>query len=1107
MFVSEKNPQSIRFITGMSGIIVEFMQDNVPQIAWLMEENSGKMRLMLPNRREMNIATTRLLPWHGPAYKSSKTKDEIISILQQHKDSREEIEKDIDLISLWEMTQGEVEQERADFFAELMQSDTSIDTIVAYAHALLKHKSHFKFLNPLFEVYTEEVVNAKLEAQNQAKEKEALTGIAANWFNYLWELHKAGEIYKEQENNEHDETYIKKPLLNLAKPDMGTFTSEIELRLKNLLLQKIRDPEAPEDDALWKQTSKQLPDDPHLALLLARAWGIVPYHYNFWLDRADFQKNPNFAPWNKEEVTKLIAGFQFVNQNEKTNYLRNYIIDDNMSLENASPASSLHQIDATNIQVSEKQNILNEKDITETQTPVTQTPVNTTIIANKEHEENSKEVKKNTSLNLSALNGLGSFANFNASHKNKQNSHKKDSQRTEKIHVQTNKSIKNEIPQQIIKETTQNQRYESVQSVHTPHENTTITGAQQNLTEEKNTCKILSPLFSKQIFSKQMKDEKNQAIIEFFTPYLDKPFISIDSATTKDIDDAFTLSRTKSGDFEIWIALACPACIWEFNSDFDKQIFQRTSSLYLPEDTYHMMPSELATDLFSLKEKQVRPAFICYVRVSPTGEILEKQFDFMRVQTEDNLHYDACEYILTHKKECAKAEIIKSFSPSQEEEHKDGNELIQANKTIASVERNDKAQNDENMDQNDENMEFLAHIASLEQNINQNTKIQSTSTHLHSLNNKQTSTPDIASSRSLNAQFSSTPEEPCEKALASATKHQQTLEDAYTFAKARLEYRISQGSVIIEKDDMHIRLENADSSTEQSVNLAIDHNTQVFIDEVTQNPCAQLIVSELMILANACLANFATKHNIPLFFRTQDLVLPKEYAGIWRKPEEITKIARSMSGAKTSTTARPHAGLGLQEYSPATSPLRRYGDLVNQAQILRFLYTAYLNTTLAKNILIHDIRNSNEQFKKAKESTIENNIDATNKPTSNIDQSHQSSTNLLWSKPELDALLFNFSLHNEAVTQVQRMRPRYWKFIAIEQKAKRLGERCGFHAIISDENDTYVTITLTLEQLIVRGKRTLFGDKALLGQEVAVRLGKINPLRNEMTILAVEEYI
>jgi hypothetical protein len=51
----------------------------------------------------------------------------------------------------------------------------------------------------------------------------------------------------------------------------------------------------------------------------------------------------------------------------------------------------------------------------------------------------------------------------------------------------------------------------------------------------------------------------------------------------------------------------------------------------------------------------------------------------------------------------------------------------------------------------------------------------------------------------------------------------------------------------------------------------------------------------------------------------------------------------------------------------------------------------------------------------------------------------------------------------------------------------------------------YVTVSLTREQVLVRAKRQLFGDKAQLGQEVLLRLGKINPLHFEVSIMKVQE--
>lgn len=1053
----------------MSGFIVEFMQENLPQIAWLIEENSGKARLLLPNRREMNIPSTRLLPWQGPSYASYKNKDEIIALLQEHKDKREDIEKDIDIISIWEMTQGEVQAESPTFFAELIFSEANIDIVCAYAHALLKHKTHFKFQNPNFEVYTKEIVDAKLEAQNSAKEKEELLGIAANFFHLLWELHKKNSVYTQIKNMEEKT----KTLQNFENNTLSTQNEEL---LKNLLFQRIRDPESHDNSAFWKQITKQLPDDPHLALLLATAWGIVPYHYNYLLYKADYDPAPLFDDWpheKEEEIQNIIQTFQHIEDTDKTINLRNYTFDnianpssfDNLNNESdnciLSNADLLSQFQNTQINEEEKK----------------EEGKNFSQNLEKKEEQNKKESSKNTSLNLSALTGLGSFANLATPYKNKQNSNKKNAQQqVQKNIVACNKIFTN-------KETNKEQGQSSLQNKADNKINTLNFSTHATSTKHISE-QILSPIFSEFSQSIGAKSIQTQNIHDYFKPFLERDFISIDSATTKDIDDAFTVTRNENGDYEIFIALACPACIWEFNSPFDKQILQRSTSLYLPEATYHMMPHTLSTELFSLKEMKVRPALICNCRVSANGEILESTFDFMRVKVRNNLQYDACEWLLTKENE-------------EQEAHNCEQTFIKHDTSLETPDMANTLHSAEN-----ESMEFLAHMEKME-NFDENELQQNSTKKEHKQELNPTQNTSINTTFSHSTSHSSSHESvfapPSELALANAKLHEECLKHAHEFAKARLLYRISKGSVIIEKEDMHIRLETPDmpkssqeqfetieqhlSNKQESKQGYFNKNTQVFIDYVPQNPCAQLIVSELMILANTSLAHFAKNQNIPLFFRTQDLALPKEYAGVWNKPEDITKIARSMSAAKTSTVARPHAGLGLQAYSPVTSPLRRYADLVNEAQLLRYLF-------------MHFYQNNTEQPLLEREAEQRRQI---------------SQESLLWNKKTLDELLFTFNMHNEAVTQVQRMRPRYWRFVAIEQEAKRQNdnskklEHCGFHATISDENDAYVTVTLTREQLIVRGKRHLFGDKVLLGQKVFVRLGKINPLRGEMSILAIQE--
>jgi exoribonuclease-2 len=76
-----------------------------------------------------------------------------------------------------------------------------------------------------------------------------------------------------------------------------------------------------------------------------------------------------------------------------------------------------------------------------------------------------------------------------------------------------------------------------------------------------------------------------------------------------------------------------------------------------------------------------------------------------------------------------------------------------------------------------------------------------------------------------------------------------------------------------------------------------------------------LIVAEAMILANSHWGGWLAEHNVPAIYRSQASLAP----GV--------KV-------RMGTKAAPHAGMGVSQYSWATSPLRRYVDLVNQWQIV-----------------------------------------------------------------------------------------------------------------------------------------------------------------------------
>jgi exoribonuclease-2 len=89
----------------------------------------------------------------------------------------------------------------------------------------------------------------------------------------------------------------------------------------------------------------------------------------------------------------------------------------------------------------------------------------------------------------------------------------------------------------------------------------------------------------------------------------------------------------------------------------------------------------------------------------------------------------------------------------------------------------------------------------------------------------------------------------------------------------------------------------------------------VLISERRRGAPLDLIVSEAMILANCHWGGFIAEHGVPGIYRSQASMAPGIKVRMGTKPA-------------------PHAGMGVPQYTWATSPLRRYVDLVNQWQII-----------------------------------------------------------------------------------------------------------------------------------------------------------------------------
>ena len=673
------------------GCVVEYLHSGQPLLGWIVEAQPSRVRLININKREMKLPHSRLLPWPGPCYQPDASRQDMLDILERHAVRRETLAEQVQPLEIWELAQGELSQATADWFAHLLWSDPDVDHIAAMGRALLRAKTHFKFSPPSFEVYPEETVQARLDMQEANRRTELLVGHGTAFFKALWDRYTKG-----------------------GGKSLPELPDEVAAELRELLLTRISEPEDRESEKVWKQLRRGLPEDPHLALHLAQAWGLLSPHHNYLLDRADYDFEPGWAAAYQDEIASI------------------------------------------------------------------------------------------------------------------------------------------------------RDRFESDR-----------------------------------------------------TPPLDLPLVSIDSATTLDIDDAFHVRAASGGGYTLTLALACPVLHWPFGSGLDQAVAHRATSLYLPEGTSHMLPESLGIDLYSLLAGQDRPALLLQADFDAQGELLHAAFSRSWVRVARNRTYEQVEEELN--------------GPAPEE--------------------------------------------------------------------------GIALAMEL--------------------------------ARKLRAVRIQRGAVVIDQPDPAIELEERGGAT------------RVKILDKPDTPLSAMLVSEFMIFANTFAATWACEQDIPMLFRTQAIALSKSSAGVWTAPQDIYKIVREMSSTCLEPRPRPHASLAAQAYTPVTSPLRRYTDFVNVAQIVRVLDTGAPR----------------------------------------------------WNRDHLETMASSLSARMELVGQVQRFRPRYWKLVHFKQRHKEQ----TWSGVVVDESGNLVTLALPREQILLRAPRRLFGDKLYPGQRFSVRLAGIDPLNNEIKIVEAWE--
>lgn len=125
--------------------------------------------------------------------------------------------------------------------------------------------------------------------------------------------------------------------------------------------------------------------------------------------------------------------------------------------------------------------------------------------------------------------------------------------------------------------------------------------------------------------------------------------ITIDSESSKDLDDALSIEKEDDDHYKVYIHISDVSHFIELNSPLDIEARSRGNSTYLIDEVYNMFPEILSNNVISLNENADRFAMTLLVHINNKGEVLSSEVFKSVINSDKKLSYDYAEDIIDKK--------------------------------------------------------------------------------------------------------------------------------------------------------------------------------------------------------------------------------------------------------------------------------------------------------------------------------------------------------------------------------------------------------------------------------------------------------------------------